>query len=68
MTFGFFLVCKDEQTNIELEEFSGAQEFDPQVREHLEELNRYATRINQLEKCFQVNGVCSTTKPLLIFF
>lgn len=32
------------------------QDYDPQIRHHLEELNRYSTKINQLEKCFEVNG------------
>lgn len=49
-------------TEIELEDGldsfpTDVQEFDPKIREHLEELNRFSTKINQLEKCFEVNKI-----------
>lgn len=30
------------------------KEFDPKIRDLLDDLNRYSTKINQLEQCFQV--------------
>ena len=39
---------------IELDQLTDVKEYDPQIRQHLEELNRYATKINHLEKCFEV--------------
>lgn len=50
----------DEQPSIELDGLSDEPGFDPKVREHLEELNRYATKINQLEKLFEVNNINSS--------
>lgn len=44
-----------DKSEIELEQqLSDVEEYDPRIRQHLEELNRFATKINQLEKCFEV--------------
>lgn len=29
-------------------------DYDPKIKQHLEELNRFATKINQLEQCYEV--------------
>ena len=56
------------EPDIELDhhQLSDVKEYDPQIRLHLEELNRFATKINQLEKCVEVLGGVHTR--LLLFY
>lgn len=47
----------EDEDDLELgdeEQLDDVKEYDPQIRQHLEELNRFATKINQLEKCVEV--------------
>lgn len=43
----------DPSSDMALEQLPDAQPYNLQIRQHLEELNRFGTRINQLEKCLE---------------
>lgn len=43
----------EELDEEERQQLHDVKEYDPQIRQHLEELNRFATKINQLEKCVE---------------
>lgn len=50
----------------EQQQLNDVKEYDPQIRLHLEELNKFATKINQLEKCVEVSDYLENL-PVFLF-